>query len=313
MQKAVTSPIHFLACMMMACCMVSIAIPVTAQQKEQFTQYMFNGLILNPAVAGNDEALSISFINRRQWSSIDGAPVTQTLTAHTLFNNKHAGIGISLVNDKIGVHKNQSFQGSYSYRLNVSEHSYLAMGLQAGLNAYRSDYSSLLGAGLNDPKVSNGSISSTAFTVGAGLFYRSSRFSAGLSAPEIVPHKISVSDTMQISWQKSQYFLFVRYSIPLNATLDLEPSMLIKYMRGVPVSYDVNACLLIKKVLTLGMSYRKQESIDFLMKAQVTPQLQVGYSYDYGTGKLSRGAGGTHELLVNYIFKYTKTNVASPR
>jgi type IX secretion system PorP/SprF family membrane protein len=295
-------------------CLVYIFIAAPAQQKEQFTQYMFNGLVLNPALAGSDEALSITFLNRRQWSGIEGAPVTQTLSAHTPFANGRTGVGLYLVNDKIGVHRNQSFQGSYAYRLHVSEKAYLSMGLQAGLNAHRSDYASLSStSSLNDPKVANGTISNTAFNVGAGLYYKSERFDAGLSVPEIVPENISLNDTARVAWQRTQYFLFGRYSIPLNEIFDFEPSVLIKYMRGVPVSYDVNACVLIKKALMLGLSYRKQESIDFLLKARVTPQLQLGYAYDYGTGEVSRAGNGAHELLINYIFNFSTDNVASPR
>ncbi|WP_333821412.1 PorP/SprF family type IX secretion system membrane protein [Ohtaekwangia sp.] len=285
-----------------------------AQQKEQFTQYMFNGLILNPAVAGYDEALSLTFLNRSQWSAVDGAPVTQTLSAHTRFADSHTGVGISIVNDKIGVHRNQSFQGNYAYRIQMTDQSYLSMGLQAGVNIYRSDYSGLITTSpAYDPRLANGSISSTAFTTGAGLYYKSRKIEVGLSAPEVIPHKISISDSVTVAWRKAQYFLFARYTIALDAMLDLQPSVLVKYMQGIPVSYDVNACLLIRKVLALGLSYRKQESIDFLFKAQVTPQLLLGYSYDYGTGPVSRNSRGAHELMLNYIFKYTKHNAVSPR
>ena len=294
--------------------MVYMDVTAQAQQKEQFTQYMFNGLILNPALAGSDEALSITFLNRRQWSGIEGAPVTQTLSVHTPLANGRTGIGLYLVNDKIGVHRNQSFQGSYSYRIHVAENAYLSMGLQAGLNVHRSDYTSLGNtSSLNDPKIANGSISSTAFNVGAGLSYKSEHFEAGLSVPEIVPENILLNDTTRVPWQRAQYFFFSRYSIPLNDILDFEPSVLIKYMRGVPVSYDINACILIKKALMLGLSYRKQESVDFLLKARVMPQLQLGYAYDYGTGEVSRAGNGAHELLINYIFKFSNDNVASPR
>lgn len=314
MLKIKLSAIYCICCGLFVCLAMCASITASAQQREQFTQYMFNGLILNPALAGSDEALSISFLNRQQWSGIEGAPVTQTLSVHTPFASGRTGIGLYLVNDKIGVHRNQSFQGSYSYRIHVSDNAYLSMGLQAGLNVHRSDYTSLGNtSSMNDPKLANGSISSTAFNIGAGLFYKSDRFEVGLSVPELVPENILLNDTTRVPWQRAQYFLFSRYSIPLNDILDFEPSVLIKYMRGVPVSYDLNACVLIKKALMLGLSYRKQESVDFLFRARVTPQLQLGYAYDYGTGEVARAGNGAHELLVNYIFNFSNNNVASPR
>src|SRR5688572_28456063 len=84
-----------------------------AQQKMQFTQYMFNCLVINPAYAGADEALSLTFIQRSQWSGVENAPSTQTLSAHTLFKKKHFGLGLTIVNDRIGVHKNLSVLTNY--------------------------------------------------------------------------------------------------------------------------------------------------------------------------------------------------------
>src|SRR4051794_4301584 len=81
---------------------------VVAQQKVQFTQYMFNELILNPAFAGSDGALSVTVMDRSQWAAVDGAPKTQTFSAHTFFSSKNLGAGLSFVNDKIGVHKIQN-------------------------------------------------------------------------------------------------------------------------------------------------------------------------------------------------------------
>lgn len=285
---------------------------VSAQQRAQYTQYMFNGLILNPAFAGTEEALSLTFLNRSQWISIDGAPVTQTFSGHTLFKNKHLGLGLSVINDKIGVHKNQNLWSSLSYHLKVSRDAYLSMGLQGGLSIRKSDYTTIAG-GTIDPRLSHSNFSHTYFNLGMGIYYRSPKLHVGISAPEIIPETFSVSDTVTITWQKAQYFLFARYRIALNSNLDLEPSLLIKYQNGLPLSYDLNACFVIKKALTLGLSYRKQESIDFLLKAQLTAQLQVGYAYDYGMGEVSSISSGSHELMVNYLFKYTRNEIASPR
>lgn len=301
-----------LQCILIAGILMSTARNVSAQQKAQFTQYMFNGLILNPAYAGTEEALSLTFLNRNQWVSIEGAPVTQTFSGHTLFTNKHLGLGLSFINDKIGVHKNQNLWTSLSYHLKVSQNAFLSMGLQGGLNIRKADYTTISG-GTMDPGLINSNFSHTYFNLGMGIYYRSPKLHIGISAPEIIPEKFSVSDTVTITWQMAQYFLFVKYRISLNDNLDLEPSLLIKYQMDVPISYDLNACFVIKKALTLGLSYRKKESIDFLLKAQLTPQLQFGYTYDYVTGEVSNRSSGSHELMVNYLFKYTQNKIASPR
>ena len=284
------------------------------QQSAQFTQYMFNGLAINPAYAGADDALSLTFVNRSQWVSLDGAPVTQTLTAHTVLAKKQLGLGLSFLNDKIGIHKNQKINGSTAYHLNVSKTGILSFGLQAGLNIMKSDYASLKTGGASvDPQLLNMGISKTYFNIGVGLYYRSPRLHVGLSVPDLMRQQYTVNDTLSIQWREARYFLFTKYTFDLSDNLQLEPGFLIKRNQGLPWSFDINACLIYKRALTLGLSYRKSESIDFLLKAQLTSQLQFGYSYDYVTGEFSSVTRGTHELMVNYVFKYTHTHVTSPR
>src|SRR5258708_29914263 len=112
---------------------------------------MFSGLVINPAYAGADEKLSLTFINRNQWSGIEGAPTTQTLSAHTLFKKKQFGLGFLLVNDQIGVHRNVNASVSYAYHIQTGDQSYLSMGLQAGVKSFKADYASLTPAGDNYP------------------------------------------------------------------------------------------------------------------------------------------------------------------
>ena len=284
-----------------------------AQQKVQFTQYMFNGLVLNPAMAGTDEAPSLTFLNKSQWANVEGAPTTQTLSAQTPIPNKKLGLGITFVNDKIGVHKNQFVQASFAYHLPVTKKSFLSLGVQAGAEFHKSDYASIVGNQNIDPQLLNNNLSYQAFNIGAGIFYKSSKFEVGISAPSLIPTKYQYYDSITINWTQAQYFSFLRYRIKLNSSLELQPSVLIKYMKGVPISYDINAALVIKKVLTLALAYRKMESIDFLMNAKITTKLHLGFGYDYGIGEVSRNSGGSFELMANYIFKNTKSQIASPR
>jgi type IX secretion system PorP/SprF family membrane protein len=294
-------------------CSMVLAVKSVAQQNIQFTQYMFNGLVINPAYAGADEALSLTFIQRSQWTGIENAPNTQTLTAHTLFKKKQVGLGLILVNDEIGIHKNLNVLSSYAYHLRVGKESYLSMGLQAGIKSIRSDYASLINSSGNDPAIYDALTSRTFFDFGAGLYFRSPRFHAGISAPQLIPQQFSVNDTLSVSLSKANLLAFSKYRFSLDDKIDLEPSMMIKYMNGVPLSFDINLNMIYRKVLTLGLSYRKNESIDFLMKAQATPQLQVGYSYDHPFGTVARVSNGSHELMVQYVFRYVEKNVTSPR
>jgi type IX secretion system PorP/SprF family membrane protein len=286
---------------------------MVAQQKMQFTQYMFNGLVINPAYAGADEALSLTFIHRSQWAGVENAPQTQTLSAHTLFKRKHFGLGLTIVNDKIGVHKNLSILSNYAYHLRTGKKSALSFGLQAGMNNQKSDYTSLLTAGNNDPKLYNPVLTETFFNFGAGVYFRSERFHAGISVPELIPKSFSVNDTITISMSEMTIFTFLKYRFALSDNADLEPGALIKYFEGVPLSFDANLNVIWRKVLTTGLSYRQKESVDFLFKAQITSQLQLGYSYDHAIGEIARLSNGSHEAMVQYLFKYSQKKLTSPR
>ena len=301
----------FSAIGMLLCCVC--VIPGEAQQKVQFTQYMFNGLIINPAYAGADEALNLTFIQRKQWANIESSPSTQTLSAHTLFRKKNLGLGFTIINDKIGVHKSLSVLTNYAYHLHVGDNSYLSVGLLAGIHSRKSNYASLAGNTTIDPRLFDTAISYTAFDLGMGLYFRSSRLHVGLSAPEILPKHYALSDTVSVELKNINFFLFAKYLIPLSENIELEPSVLVKYLTGVPLSFDISMNVIYRKVLTLGMSYRKSESLDFMIKAQMTRQLQFGYSYDHPMGEVSRVSSGSHELMVSYVFKYAPTNVTSPR
>jgi type IX secretion system PorP/SprF family membrane protein len=282
-----------------------------SQQKPQFTQYMFNILAINPAYAGAEDALSVTFIDRHQWVGVENAPTTQTLSAHTLVKKKHIGLGVSIFNDKIGVYTDLKAITNYAYHVKTGNDSYFSMGIQAGIHNNRANYSSLQSNSI-DPRLIN-SINETYFDFGFGIYYRSPRFHVGISAPEFIPKKITLNDTLKIQIGNTNYFLFSKYRFPISDNWELEPSTLLKYLPGVPLSYDFNLSFIYRKVLTTGLSYRGNESLDFLLRAQVTRQLQFGYAYDYPISTSSKLSSGSHELMVNYIFKYMRKNIDSPR
>ncbi|HEY0655635.1 MAG TPA: type IX secretion system membrane protein PorP/SprF [Chryseosolibacter sp.] len=283
------------------------------QQKVQFTQYMFNGLVINPAYAGADEALSLTFIQRSQWAGVENAPETQTFSGHTLFGKRHIGVGLTLINDKIGVHKSLNALTTYAYHLQVAERAYLSMGLQVGINRRESNYGSLIGGATYDPRLNDVAIAKTFMDFGMGFYFRSPKLDAGFSVPELVPGRLEVNDTVTIQLSKSPYFLFTKYRIKASDFVDVEPSIFVKYQSGIPLSYDLNANMIYRKVLTLGLSYRKAESVDFLFKAQITRQLQIGYAYDHPIGHISMLSNGSHELMAQYVFRFVEKDITSPR
>ena len=281
-----------------------------AQQSPQFTQFMFNNLVINPAYAGAEEAPSITLLSRNQWTGVEKAPSTQSFSAHTLVKRKKLGLGLTVIRDQIGVHKNLNVMTNYAYHLKVGRQSFLSMGLQLGVTNLNSNYASLAGTS-NDPKLT--SINETMFGFGAGIYFRSSRFHLGISAPQLMSKTIHLNDTVSIDIRRINLLGYSRYRITLTDRWEMEPGVLVKYFPELPLSFDVYWSLIYRRALTVGAAYRKNESVDLILKFQLTTQLQLGYAYDYPISYAAKLSSASHEFMINYVFRNVKKHVASPR
>jgi type IX secretion system PorP/SprF family membrane protein len=291
--------------------LVAITFHSKAQQGPQFTQFMYNNLVINPAYAGAEEAFSLTMVSRNQWSGVEGAPSTQSFSAHTLVKKKHVGLGLTIIRDQLGVHRNTNVLTNYAYHIKLKEESYLSMGLQVGVANLKSDYASLQGPTI-DPRLVN-SINETTVGFGAGVYYRSPKLQVGLSMPELLSPTAHMNDTISITFRKNTVLGYSRYRFMLSETLDMEPGLFVKYFPNLPVSVDVNLNFIYRQVLTTGVSYRKNESIDFILKFQLTPQFQFGYAYDYPINSVTSLGSSSHELLIHYVFRNVQKNVESSR
>ena len=285
------------------------------QQIGQYTQYFSNELVINPAFAGAHEALSLTMVHRSQWTGLDGAPTTQTLSAHSLFKNEHIGLGASIINDKVGIHQNLTFNTSYAYHLRIKADAYLSMGLQLGVNHKQSDFGSVSGQlqNPNDPSIADFKETVTVLEVGTGIYYRDPKLHIGFSSPKLFSSKSQYNDSIGTDLNNAHYFLYSRYRIPVTRNVQIQPGMLVKYLPGLPLSFDFHLAAIFNKVLLTGISYRSFESVDLVLQAKLTPQLKAGYNFDYPIGKVGELSHSSHEIMLNYLFKYSKYKIKRPR
>ncbi len=284
---------------------------VTGQQQVMFTQYMFNGLVINPAYAGSHEAISATALSRIQWVGVDGAPNTQTFSIHSPVPNKNIGIGAFFVRDNIGVSTENNFFLSYAYRLKM-RHGVLSMGLHGGFSNLEINYSEL---GLNDANF-QGTESRFRPNFGAGLFYSTDRFYAGAASPYIINSKSNNGGNVNSDIQADQiqhYYVTTGAIFDLSPLVKLKPSMLVKIVSGAPIEFDFNANILLDEKLWLGVSYRSFDSIDLLAEFQLNHQFRLGYAYDITTSDLRKVNSGSHEIMVNYRFVFNKSKIVTPR
>lgn len=284
---------------------------VYGQQQAMYTQYMFNGLALNPAYAGSHEAMSLTLLGRVQWVGIEGAPNTQTLSAHSPVADR-SSVGMFLIHDNIGVTNQYGLYGSYAYRIPMANGA-LSMGLQVGFNHYTIGLSQINTKG-GDQNFQANYGGSFLPNFGAGLFYNSERFYAGASVPHIRNNDLFEGAIQDLdARQFRHYFLTAGYVFDLGPSLKLKPNFLVKAVQGAPVEYDINANLLIKEVLWVGASYRTNDALSLILEMLLTPQLRLGYAYDYTTTELQEFNTGSHELMLNYRFSFNKSKILSPR
>ncbi|CAN5296699.1 type IX secretion system membrane protein PorP/SprF [soil metagenome] len=287
-----------------------------AQQEAMYSQYMFNGLVLNPAYAGSTDNLTASALYRRQWLAMEGAPVTQTLSVQSPIKNKKVGLGLTIINDKIAITKNLGVNGAYSYRILNNKGGAFSMGLQTGINHLYANYNDVALNPQNNPDNNFTDVQSfLIFNFGTGIYYNTDKFYAGLSVPYLYRAKITGLEETTISDPHfyRHYFLTSGYVFDVNDVLKVKPSALLKVAEGAPLQIDLNTNVWFYDVLGLGVSYRSRDAIVGMLEFQVSRQFRFSYAYDHPVTKLARVTSGSHEVMLRFDMVSPNTKYISPR
>ena len=286
---------------------------LSAQQNPQYSQYMFNGLAINPAYAGSKDYLSVAALYRQQWSGFEGAPKTATVSVHGPVSAGKMGLGFTFISDKIGPVSRMDFFGSYAFHIETGS-GIFALGIQGGGTQYSAKLSSLHTIDLNDELQAAGDKSEFLANAGAGLYYYSSTFYAGLSVPQLLSDNRKSASDVKTGPSTAMHYLF-NTGIVLGSSdnLKVKPSVMLKYVQGAPLTYDINANLFFGKIIGVGVSYRSQDAIVGLLSLQLTPELRFGYSYDLTQTDIKDYSSGSHEVMLGYDFGHEVPKVRVPR
>ncbi|WP_158563220.1 PorP/SprF family type IX secretion system membrane protein [Chitinophaga silvatica] len=279
-----------------------------AQQQPLYSQYMFNGMVINPAYPSMDESSSLTAVGRNQWVGVDGAPKTATASFYTPIKATNTSLGFSLMNEKITVNSQTAVNLNISQRVKLNEKIYLAMGLKGGMSQYREDNTRL---STTDPVFAHNQ-SYWKTDVGFGFMIFTDRFFIGLSSPAFKSFDLGSSQfKVEVA---SQYYLQTGYLININDDVKLKPNVLLRAVKGAGVQYDLNANVLLKNTVWLGASWRSEKTLTGLIQVQLTKNLQLGYSYDAPMQSNLKGAQTvSHEIMLNYRFSWSKWKVVAPR
>ncbi|MGZ3919751.1 MAG: PorP/SprF family type IX secretion system membrane protein [Bacteroidia bacterium] len=288
---------------------------MSAQQEIQNSLYMFNGSILNPAYAGSRDALSVVADYRNQWSGWKGAPTTSSFIMHTPLMRESIGVGINVVNDVVGPTNRTAVYGDFAYRIRLNKaNDRLCFGIRAGADLIRNNLSALKVNDATDPLVVNNlNFSTNVFNTGAGIYYYGKRHFIGITAPKIIPNKLSNDPNFQNSTQVLHYYLIAGYVFKLNSLWDLKPGVAVKYTQNAPLSIDGNLSVLFNEKIWFGIMYRYGAAAGANVVYNITKQMRIGYAYDYSLTNMGKYSPSTHEIMLGFDFLSNTKALKSPR
>lgn len=277
-----------------------------AQHSPLTTQYLFNGLVINPAYAGARDALTANMMYRRQWVGFDGAPVTQTISVHAPLDKSRLGLGGMLYNDGIGVSKETGIMANLSYRIKM-RHGRLAMGLGVGATMMRAAWNEVAVQDASDIVFSVPVQSSIRPNFSAGAYYYNKRSFVGLSVPFLLAYRAAWDmDGYRLSEMRSDLepMLTAGHLITIDRDFKIKPSMLARYRTATGLQADLSATAMYKDMLSLGLSYRYGDAAIAMVEVQPNPQWRIGYAYDMGLNAMRLHHAGSHELFLQYEFGF---------
>lgn len=276
--------------------------------------YMFDALAINPAFAGCNDALSAAILYRNQWVGFSDAPKSQMLSVHMPVNHDKVGLGLLIENNSTGIFRETNFIGNYAYRMELGNGK-LAMGLGFGVTLHNIAWNDLKTSDQNDVQLQNNPESAILPAFSLGSYYYGRKYFIGLSLPLFLSHELDQSSGKYVISNKlSAYNIFLSggYEFVIDRNIKILPSVLAKFNQEDGISIDYNALLSLKERLWMGVGYRNKNMIVGMMQCQLTYQIKLGYSYDFELGTLRKYTNGSHEIVLNYVFRYTR-KVAGPR
>ncbi|MBK8499951.1 MAG: type IX secretion system membrane protein PorP/SprF [Flavobacteriales bacterium] len=286
-----------------------------AQQDPQFTQYMFNLLALNPAYAGSSDRLAIKALTRHQWVGFEGAPTTQTLTAHSPIVNESLCIGGTIMRDAHGPVTQYGFMADVAYRIFMGDNK-LSFGIKGGLNLFQGKFAELNPQTAGDQVFQQNVNSKLDPQFGFGIMHYSDRHYIGISTPKLMHTEFFETDSLAFvsdPGQKAHWFLTGGYVFDMGVYHKFKPTFLVKAVQGAPVSFDLSANFLFYEKFWLGAMYRHQDAVGLLAQYHITDDFTAGYAYDITLSPLRNYSGGSHEIMLGYTLGKPVKGIRSPR
>jgi type IX secretion system PorP/SprF family membrane protein len=282
-----------------------------------YSQYLHNGLMINPAYAGSREALSAVLSYRMQWLGISDAPRIESVSLHSMMKNDKVALGLKAQFMQYGVTRSQSIYAIYAYHIRLAK-GRISFGLKAGADLSNTDYTGLLGIVRPDPAFPEGNKSYVFPNAGAGVYYFSDRLFAGFSIPSFLFYRNAGNGNTQAYHAFSEYDLVFSAGglVTFSPAVKFKPSLLLDYSLHDAKhinQFDINCNFIFSDIIWAGASWRTTEQVAVgHLQFQVNQQLMLGLSYDYPVGRMNTYSKGSSEFILRYEFG-SRVSAANPR
>lgn len=290
---------------------------LSAQQDAQYTQYMYNTVTVNPGYAGSRGQASVAALYRAQWLGLEGAPTTQTFNFHSPIGYRGVGLGLSVVKDDIGPTSETNFDIDFSYTIWTSKVARISFGLKASANLLDVRFSEL------DQDITQGTDASLqqnidnrfSPNIGAGVYYHTDKFYAGLSVPRFLETSHFDESSLSTAKEQMNFYLITGYVWNLNPNLKFKPSLLTKMVQGAPLQVDLSANFMLSEKFILGAAYRWDAAFSGMIGFNISNKFLIGLAYDREVTDLGNSSfnDGSFEVIFRYDFIHTKDHLKSPR
>ena len=282
-------------------CFLLADVTCRAQYHPQYSQYMFNGLALNPAYAGSQDVLSLAaFYRTSQWgNSIEGTPVTQTFSGDFPLRNPQLALGLLVFNDKVSIFRQTGAYFAYAFRVQAGPGK-LSFGLQTGFDLQREDDTRIDIFQKPDPLFELEVHNTFMPNVGVGTYYYTSNYFVGLSLPQFLKYSPHNAASYKAKPTFTNFMLYGGLAVPAGRNVKVKPSGLLQYA-GKGLLLDINCNVLLREMLELGVSWRNTNTLVGMVQFRFQ-SFGIGYAYDYAFRK-SSAINTSHEIMLLYDFK----------
>ncbi|WP_347160199.1 PorP/SprF family type IX secretion system membrane protein [Pontibacter chitinilyticus] len=300
---------------------------VLAQQRPQYTQYVQNNYITNPAVGGIESYTDLRLGYRMQWTGLEGAPTSfyaslqgsigynepnssKGVSARGGFSKRstykhaipHHGVGMVAMVDKAGLLRTSTVNLSYAYHQPLNRYLTLASGISSGITQFTVNTQHAIAFDPNDPYLSGAVQNATKADLGIGFWLYSPDFFLGVSGGQLLRNSNDLEQGGTISQphmrQQPHFYGTAGWRLQPSQDLSIIPSVMVKATESAAPAIDVNLRMLYAQRVWGGVSYRKGDAMALMAGVNMNALLDISYAYDVTTSSLNQVSAGSHEIVL---------------